>query len=165
MEDFCPERKIELDVQELERKITELKLQGKKICFTTGAFDVLHEGHLRYLLKAKELGDVLVVGVDCDDFVKRKKGEGRPINKQENREVLIAGFSCVNLVTRRDDIINLLKAIVPDVLVRSWSTGDDMEKRPECEWVRKNCGEVIILEEMSLNHTSNIIELVRRGAR
>lgn len=159
---ISPENKIKLSAEDLKNELTKFRSSGYKICFTTGSFDLLHEGHLKYLLAAKKYGDVLVVGVDSDDVVRNKKGEDRPINKQESREFIIAGFECVDLVVRRDDIMVLLTMIRPDYLVRSRTTSHDIENRSDCVWVRRNCGQTIILDPMSDNHTSKIIEVVKR---
>ena len=160
---LCPREKIILSPSELKHKLDFFRKLGAKICLTTGAFDILHEGHLKYFLEAKKYGDALVVGVDSDIFVKKQKGEGRPVNKQENREFVVAGFGCVDLVTRRDDIMDLIRIIRPDYFIRSKTTAADIEGRQDCVWVKENCGQVIILDPMSENNTSRIIEIVQRS--
>ncbi|MFH0930171.1 MAG: adenylyltransferase/cytidyltransferase family protein, partial [Candidatus Moraniibacteriota bacterium] len=76
----------------------QLRLDSKRIVLTTGAFDLLHEGHLRYLEEAKSFGDALVVGINNDQFVKNLKGQERPIIDEAARAFMIAGFECVDYV-------------------------------------------------------------------
>ncbi len=107
-------------LQDLIVEIAMLREKGKKIVFTNGCFDILHRGHIEYLKKAKELGDVLIVGLNSDDSVKRIKGKDRPINKQEDRAELLASLEFVDYVVifDEDTPYNLIKEIKPDVLVK-----------------------------------------------
>jgi rfaE bifunctional protein nucleotidyltransferase chain/domain len=157
-----PRRKIK-GSKELKGICQELHHLGRIISLTTGAYDLLHDGHLKYLLEASKFGDVLIVGVDSDDFVRGKKGEGRPINNQGVRSFLVAGFECVDLVTIRADIMELIQIVRPDYLVRSETSGPNQELRKDCVWVRENCGQAIILGQMSPNHTTTILEAVRKN--
>jgi rfaE bifunctional protein nucleotidyltransferase chain/domain len=94
--------------------------QGAKVVFTNGCFDILHRGHVEYLSKAADMGDVLVVGLNTDASVKRLKGEGRPINNEESRALVLASLSFVDAVVLFDEDTpyELIKAIHPDVLVK-----------------------------------------------
>jgi len=93
---------------------------GKKIVFTNGCFDILHPGHVLYLEEAKSLGDVLVLGLNSDDSVKRLKGADRPINSELNRGIVLAGLSSVDfiIIFCDDTPLNLIKTILPDILVK-----------------------------------------------
>ncbi|MCM1543562.1 MAG: D-glycero-beta-D-manno-heptose 1-phosphate adenylyltransferase [Blautia sp.] len=93
---------------------------GKKIVFTNGCFDILHAGHVTYLKKAAELGDVLVIGVNSDGSVRRLKGEGRPVNKLEDRLTILASLEYVDYIMpfEEDTPIELIRAVEPDVLVK-----------------------------------------------
>ncbi|MBU1912381.1 MAG: D-glycero-beta-D-manno-heptose 1-phosphate adenylyltransferase [Candidatus Omnitrophica bacterium] len=106
--------------------IKKLKQKNKKIVFTNGCFDILHAGHVSYLLKAKSLGDALVVGLNSDGSVKKLKGKSRPIVAQKNRAILLAALEAVDLVVIFNDLtpLKLIKAIKPDVLVK----GGDWKK-------------------------------------
>ncbi len=97
-----------------------LSLAGKRIVFTNGCFDILHKGHITYLHKAKQLGDILIVGLNSDSSVRRLKGEGRPINDQDARATVMAALSCVDYVVlfEEDTPLELIKAIRPSVLVK-----------------------------------------------
>lgn len=110
----------------LERKIVDLPtllglyLKDKKVVFTNGCFDILHVGHISYLQKAKELGDILIVGLNSDRSVKALKGDPRPVNEQNDRAKMLAALECVDFVTIFDDDTphDLIKALKPDILVK-----------------------------------------------
>lgn len=116
---------IVLDYSELEKIINAHKTLGHKIVCTAGSWDMLHIGHLRYLIKAKEQGDILVVGVDSDRGIKLyKKNELRPVIPQEERMEMLKYQECVNYITLVDDIddngkwqYELLKTIKPHLFV------------------------------------------------
>ncbi|RXJ85274.1 D-glycero-beta-D-manno-heptose-7-phosphate kinase [Arcobacter sp. CECT 8985] len=105
---------------QIEKISNRLKEQNKKIVFTNGCFDILHKGHVSYLNTAKSFGDVLILGLNSDDSVKRLKGENRPINTQDDRAYILSALECVDFVVIFDedtpyDLISLIK---PDVLVK-----------------------------------------------
>lgn len=104
-------------------KIELSKRQGKRIVFTNGCFDILHEGHLHLLREAKKMGDILVVGVDADELVHQAKGVNRPINSLEKRMALLRGLAVVDFVFPFSDLLSLIQKITPDVLVK----GDDYQ--------------------------------------
>ena len=91
-----------------------------KVVFTNGCFDILHRGHIEYLSKAADMGDVLVVGLNTDASVKRLKGEGRPVNHEEARALVLSSLSFVDAVVLFDEDTpyELIKAVHPDVLVK-----------------------------------------------
>lgn len=91
-----------------------------RVVFTNGVFDLLHRGHVEYLFAARELGDVLVVGLNADASVRRLKGPTRPVNQQSDRAIVLAALACVDAVTifDEDTPAELIDALVPDVLVK-----------------------------------------------
>lgn len=93
---------------------------GRKVVFTNGVYDLLHPGHVRYLRQARSLGDLLIVGVNADESVRRNKGEGRPITPELERAELLASLACVDAVTvfAEDTPAEVIRAIQPDVLVK-----------------------------------------------
>jgi D-beta-D-heptose 7-phosphate kinase/D-beta-D-heptose 1-phosphate adenosyltransferase len=93
---------------------------GRRIVFTNGVFDLLHPGHVRYLRDARALGDVLIVGVNDDASVRRNKGEGRPINSEDERAEVAAALACVGAVVifREDTPAEIIRLVQPDVLVK-----------------------------------------------
>ncbi|MGH7495542.1 MAG: D-glycero-beta-D-manno-heptose 1-phosphate adenylyltransferase [bacterium] len=96
------------------------RAEGLKVAFTNGVFDILHRGHVEYLQKARGLADLLIVGLNTDDSVRRLKGEGRPIVPQEDRAVILSALSCVDYIAyfEEDTPANLIRAIQPDILVK-----------------------------------------------
>ena len=105
-------------VEELEEILSQK--DKKKVVFTNGCFDILHAGHVKYLARARELGDLLVVGLNSDASVKRLKGEARPINSQDDRACVLSGLGFVDYVVifDEDTPLNLITKIKPDVLVK-----------------------------------------------
>lgn len=106
--------------------IADLKKDGKKIVFTNGCFDILHFGHISYLRKAKSFGDILVVGLNSNDSVRRLKGNLRPINDESDRAQILRELECVDFVIifDEDTPIELIKKIRPDILVKGADYAD-----------------------------------------
>ncbi len=129
--------------------------------FTNGCFDVLHRGHVEYLAEAAALGDVLVVGLNSDDSVRRLKGPRRPVNPAEDRAAVLAALAAVDHVAVFDDDtpLRLIEALRPDVYVKG---GDyTVETLPEAPLMRRLGGEVRILRFLPGRSTSGIIERIR----
>lgn len=102
------------------RKIEDWKKKNKKIVFTNGCFDIIHSGHIKYLYEAKKLGEKLIIGLNSDNSVRKLKGESRPVNSQESRAEVLAFMGDVDMVIvfDQDTPIELIKSILPDVLVK-----------------------------------------------
>jgi len=109
-----------LDVDQLRRAIAVGKFKNQKVVFTNGCFDILHLGHIEYLSKAADLGDVLVIGVNTDRSVQRIKGNSRPINDEHSRSMVLAalGFVTAVLLFDEETPYELIKTIQPDILVK-----------------------------------------------
>jgi cytidyltransferase-related domain len=109
-----------VDQHELGRLVAMWNLLGKKIVFTDGCFDILHRGHVDYLTQAASKGDVMVIGLHSDASVARLRGEGRPIQNQEARALIVASLSYVDavIILDEDSPYNLIMFIKPDVLVK-----------------------------------------------
>ncbi len=101
-------------------KIEDFKNNSKRIVFTNGVFDLLHVGHVRYLNEAKKIGDILVVGINSDDSVKKIKGPSRPINTMGDRARILLALKSVDYVISFDEEtpLNLIKEVMPNVLVK-----------------------------------------------
>ena len=114
--------------EEITSIIKGLKNQNKKIVFTNGCFDILHSGHVQYLTEAKELGDILILGLNSDSSVKRLKGNDRPINNEQERVIVLSAlFSISYIVIFEDDTpYKLINHIKPDILVKGgdWKPKD-----------------------------------------
>ncbi len=118
-----------INSSELLNLIPALKQEGKKIVFTNGCFDILHKGHVTYLALAADFGDVLVLGLNSDDSVRRQgKGDDRPVNDFDARATVVAALGFVDYVIEFDEDtpLRLIETVVPDILVKG---GDyDREK-------------------------------------
>ncbi len=106
--------------EQIERIAKRLKEQGKKIVFTNGCFDILHRGHATYLQKAKVLGDIVILGINSDESIRRLKGDNRPINSLEDRAFLISALESIDFVVPfiEDTPYELIKLINPNILVK-----------------------------------------------
>ena len=137
-----------------------LKASNKKVVFTNGVFDLIHSGHVDYLSKAKKLGDVLILGLNSDDSVRRIKGDKRPILKQEERAFILSNLKPVDYVVFFDEDTpeKLISEIIPDILVKGadWA----VEKTVGKEIVEKNGGKVMNIEFVNDQSTSKIIDLI-----
>lgn len=145
---------------EVEKISKSLKEQGKIIVFTNGCFDILHRGHIEYLAKAKEFGDVLIVGLNSDHSVERLKGKGRPINSQEDRATILDSLKPVDYVVifEEDTPLRLIQVIQPDVLVKG---GDyKFEEIVGAEFVISRGGRVVIVPYLEGKSTTKIIEQI-----
>lgn len=149
-----------LTVEKMREKIIELKREGKRVVFTNGVFDILHIGHLTYLEEARNLGDVLVVGVNSNSSVKVNKGDKRPINDEKNRAFVLLGTKFVDFVVIFDEKTpeKLLDILKPNIHVK----GGDYRKEdlPETKTVEKNGGEVKILSFVDNISTTDIINKI-----
>lgn len=109
-----------MSYQNLEQTINSWNSNNCKIVFTNGCFDLIHRGHIDYLSKAADLGDVLIIGLNSDKSVSRLKGNNRPIIDEYSRALLLASFSFVTAVVifEEDTPYELIRAIQPDILVK-----------------------------------------------
>jgi rfaE bifunctional protein nucleotidyltransferase chain/domain len=132
----------------------------KKVVFTNGCFDVLHLGHVQYLLQARELGDCLVVGLNSDQSVKRLKGENRPINPEHARATLLAALQFVDYVILfdQDTPQQLITKIIPNILVK----GSDyaVENIVGADIVMAHGGKVCTIDFVEGFSSSNIINQI-----
>ena len=105
---------------EISSIINELKNKDRKIIFTNGCFDILHIGHIKYLEKAKSFGDILILGLNSDDSIRRLKGMNRPINTQNDRAYILASLEVIDylVIFDEDTPFELINLIKPDVLVK-----------------------------------------------
>lgn len=145
-------------LDELQKQINIWKYKNKKIVFTNGCFDILHRGHVEYLSKARDLGDILIIGINSDKSPYWKtKGPNRPINNQESRATVLASLLFVDAVVFFSDEtpLNLVKSIVPDILVK----GKDYiaENISGYEFMKANGGQTITIEIVEGYSTTSII--------
>lgn len=149
-----------LDIKGFSEIRKKLKDKNKTMVFTNGCFDVLHAGHVDYLKKAKELGDVLVLGLNSDASIKRIKGANRPIVPQNERAFILANLNPVDYVIYFDEDTpeKLINAIIPDVLVKGadWAIENVVGK----DVVEKNGGCVKTIKFVHQQSTTNIIDTI-----
>lgn len=109
-----------LDFVKLKNLLALWRFQGKKIVFTNGCFDILHRGHIEYLSKAADLGDVLIVGLNTDSSVSRIKGPKRPVVDEQSRALLLAALHFTTAIVLFDEPTpyELIKHVQPDILVK-----------------------------------------------
>ncbi|MEJ5304965.1 MAG: D-glycero-beta-D-manno-heptose 1-phosphate adenylyltransferase [Ignavibacteria bacterium] len=152
-----------LSLEEFLEIRKKLKAEGKKLVFTNGCFDIIHRGHIDYLNRAKALGDYLVVALNSDESVRRLKGEGRPINKLEDRAFVIANLKAVDFVVSFDEDtpFEIISAIIPDVLVKGgdWSIENIVGR----DIVEANGGKVYSLPYVENYSTTNIINKMKNS--
>ena len=142
-------------------KENDFKLHQQKIVFTNGCFDVLHFGHVHYLLEAKKLGDILVVGLNSDDSVRRLKGPTRPINGEKERAFVLASLAFVDYITlfEEDTPEKLIKVVQPDVLVKG---GDyTIDQIVGADFVMQNGGTVTTIPFVEGYSSTQIIEQLK----
>lgn len=146
--------------QNIKELCEQLKSDGKTIVFTNGCFDILHSGHVFYLQKAKQQGDILVLGLNSDESVRRLKGEKRPINSENDRAIVISELKSIDYVVifEEDTPLEIISLIVPDILVK----GGDYKKEDVVgkDIVENNGGEVIIIPFVDGKSTTNIINKI-----
>lgn len=146
----------------LKAQLNRWHLPGKSISFTNGVFDILHEGHIKVLTQAASFADILIVGVNSDESVKRLKGNDRPVNNQDSRALLLASLIMVDavIIFEEDTPLNLITAIMPDVLVKGGDYNVDTILGAKEVIANKGTVQVIPLEEGF--STTGIIEKLKK---
>lgn len=141
---------------------TRFSKSGKKVVFTNGCFDILHIGHVRYLNRARSMGDALIVGLNSDSSVRQIKGDPRPVMPESERAEVLAALACVDYVFIFSDLTpqRIIDAIVPDVLVKGadWDIRDIVGR----DTVEKAGGVVVNIPLVEGASTSEIIRTILR---
>lgn len=142
--------------------VTQLRIKfaTKKICFTSGVFDLLHSGHVKYLQQAKSLADVLVVGLNSDASVRANKGPKRPINSQSERAQVLAALACVDFVFIFDEVNNNqnIQLFKPDIYAKA---GDySLDKLSSADIVKQYGGRIELIPFVEGLSSSSIIKKI-----
>jgi rfaE bifunctional protein nucleotidyltransferase chain/domain len=118
-ESLSPHSKV-VTKQELLLRLKALRPEGRSVVFTNGCFDILHKGHIEYLYEASLMGNILIIGLNSDDSVRRLKGPGRPVLDQESRSLILASLYFVDFVIlfSDDTPYTLISIVEPDILVK-----------------------------------------------
>jgi D-beta-D-heptose 7-phosphate kinase/D-beta-D-heptose 1-phosphate adenosyltransferase len=147
-------------VNRLVKIISSLKKKSKKIVFTNGCFDILHLGHVSYLNRAKQLGDILVVALNSDSSVKAIKAKNRPINKLRDRMAVIAALECVDYICSFSQTtpLMLIQKIIPDILVK----GADWKKKDivGADFVKSRGGKIVTIKFLKCYSTTGLIRKI-----
>lgn len=157
------QQKLISNNQQLENLLAQWKQKGYKVVFTNGCFDLLHRGHVDYLTKARDLGDVLFLGLNTDASVSSLKGQHRPIQDEQSRLLIMASLECVDAVMLFDEPTpyNLINNVQPDILVK----GSDY--KPEdivgYDIVTAKGGQVITLDFIPGYSTSGIEKKIKES--
>lgn len=148
-------------IDELHQLGNTLRAEGKRVVFTNGVFDILHAGHVTYLQAARDLGDVLIVGVNTDASVHRLKGPERPVNTLHDRLTVLSALRCVDHVIAFDDDtpLRIITALLPNVLVKG---GDYIRDTVVgADVVEEHGGRVALIPLLEGRSTTGIINRVR----
>lgn len=150
-----------LDRTRLIARVGSERREGKKIILANGCFDLFHVGHIRYLAGAKELGGVLIVGINSDEQVRKLKGEKRPFMPQTERAEIVSAFRFVDFVTIFEEptVEELIRAIRPDFHAKG--TDYTTETVPEREIVKEYGGQVAIVGDPKDHSSTELIKEVR----
>jgi D-glycero-beta-D-manno-heptose 1-phosphate adenylyltransferase len=148
--------------EQLQRQVVLWRFKEQRIVFTNGCFDIIHLGHIDYLAKAKDLGDVLIIGLNSDDSIKKIKGQHRPIIQQHARAITLAALSFVNAVVifEEETPYELIRMIQPDVLVK----GKDYKEHEIAGYdiVKDKGGNIVTIDLVKGFSTSQIIEKIHK---
>lgn len=157
--------------EQLQVALNVLRFKDNKIVFTNGCFDILHRGHVEYLAKSRDLGNVLVLGLNTDDSVRRQnKSPERPINNEETRATIVAALESVDYVVffNDDTPSELIKLIQPDVLVKGGDY-DANEINPSSkkyivgsDIVRAKGGQIVTIDLTAGFSTTGLIEKLKK---
>ena len=149
--------------EELARLRDEADRAGRRLVFTNGCFDLLHAGHVRYLQQARELGDALAVGLNSDRSVRELKGEGRPINRQDDRAEVLAALGCVDYVVIFDGkrATDVLRTVRPHIYAKGGDyTPDSLDPEERAALAEAGSG-IKILPLVPGRSTTSVVERLR----
>lgn len=154
-----------LSRENLRERLEILRGEGKKIVFTNGCFDILHVGHVKYLNRAKELGDILVLALNSDSSVEAIKGPLRPVVPQDERAYIMASLDMVDYVTifDEDTPLELIECLEPDILVKGGDWSEDTVVGRES--VEKRGGKIVIIpqfSESSKDHPASTTNIIKK---
>jgi D-beta-D-heptose 7-phosphate kinase/D-beta-D-heptose 1-phosphate adenosyltransferase len=149
-----------LEASQLAPVLRNLQKQGKKVVFTNGVFDLLHLGHVTYLQAARAQGDLLVVGLNSDESVRRIKGPLKPLLPLAERAEMLLALQCVDFTTffEEENPYNIIKILRPDVLVKGgdWA----LDKIIGADLVQSWGGKVMNIPVVEGRSTTNLIQMV-----
>jgi D-glycero-beta-D-manno-heptose 1-phosphate adenylyltransferase len=150
-------------VPEAEAAVIRKTYTEQRLVFTNGCFDILHVGHIRYLTAAKQLGDILVVGLNSDDSVRQLKGPDRPINSEADRAEILAALAVVDhvVVFQEVRVVRLVSLLKPDLYVKGGDYSVDSLDRGEVDALRSMGAEIKIVPLVPGRSTTGLINAIQ----
>ncbi len=160
----APTDKIK-NLADLSRLLARARESGRRVVFANGCFDLVHVGHIRYLEAARALGDLLVVAINSDSSVRTLKGEGRPLQCESDRAVMVASFACVDHVVIFDDptVDRVLESLRPDIHAKGTDYAEDTV--PERQTVQAYGGQTSIVGDSKSHSSRDLIARVLQERR
>lgn len=154
--------------QLLKEQVRKWKEQGETVVFTNGCFDILHPGHVDYLIKAAEKGTKLIVAVNTDQSVRKLKGDSRPLNNEMSRMFVLGGLACVDALVLfgEDTPLDIIKLLEPDVLVKGgdYDENESDETSPKyivgSKEVKQHGGKVMTIPFLEGFSTTGLIDKI-----
>lgn len=151
------------DLNTLKKIINSMRLEGKKIVWTNGCFDLLHPGHIYSLKKAKEKGDILIVGVDSDESIKKLKGSNRPIIEEKYRIFSLESLDFIDYIILFNfgEAENIIQELKPDIYVKSGNYNINTINQNERKIVESYGGEIYLPKGLQGFSTTEIINKIK----
>jgi len=151
-------------IEELTEIVNQARREGKRIAWTNGCFDIIHAGHVDYLEKSKSYGDLLIVGMNSDESVKRLKGELRPIFSEMNRAKVLCSIVYVDYVVifTEPSPINMIELLKPDYFIKGGDYTVDTIDQDERKVVESYGGEIVLLPMVEGVSSSIIVEKIKK---
>ena len=145
---------------EIKSAVATARRRGKTLVTTNGCFDIIHAGHIQYLSEAARLGDILVVGVNCDKVVRNLKGADRPLQNQQDRATIVASLGMVDysFIFREDDPRAFLEILRPDIHVKGGDYSKEIIEKPVVE---KYGGKIRIVSFLPGRSTTSLVERIK----
>jgi len=160
MDKLEPIRKKIFESEQLARQLSVWRFLLQKTVFTNGCFDILHRGHIEYLAKAADYGDILIIGLNTDSSARRLKGPSRPVQDQNTRALILASLHFVDAIILFDEDTpyKLIEMIQPDILVK----GGDYKPEDIAgqDLVKARGGKIITIDLVKGNSTTGIIKKI-----
>jgi len=163
MKDFKISQKALQSSNDVKIVLTQARKNGKTLVTTNGCFDIVHAGHVQYLTEAAQLGDFLIVGINCDDVVRRLKGPKRPLQNENDRLKIVASLAMVDyaFIFREEDPRAFIEVLRPDIHVKGGDYSMEILEKPIVE---KYGGKIEIVSFLKDHSTSSLVKKIEINA-
>ncbi|MBN1560335.1 D-glycero-beta-D-manno-heptose 1-phosphate adenylyltransferase [candidate division KSB1 bacterium] len=154
-------------VSELQHIRSSARISKKRVVWTNGCYDILHAGHVLYLQRAKECGDILIVGLNSDNSIRATKGQLRPIVPEAERAIVISALACVDhvIIFDQDSPIEIIATLQPDIYAKGGDYTIETINQAERRMVESYGGEIALLPGIAGNSTTAVINKILRAYR